>query len=437
MASLPLPSAPGHDAVIRAWLERSSPMVLAVYALCASFGTYFCMYAYRKPFAVGSYAGTFEVLGVTLQTKIAFIIAQVVGYTASKFLGIRVVSEMTAARRARAIALAIVIAEAALGLFAIAPPGLDALCLFINGLALGVVWGLVFAFLEGRTTSDVLGAGLSVSFIVASGFVKTAGKVVLDWGVGERAMPAFVGLLFALPILLFIALLAQLPPPTGEDEAARLHRQPMSASARREFFISWAPGLLMLVLGYALLSAYRDFRDNFARELWDALGYTEVPAILTTAELPVAFGALLAVGSVIAIRNNQRALLAIHGLLVLGALLIGGSTVLFQLGLLGPAPWMISVGLGLYVAYVPFNCVLFDRMLPALGTVGTAGFMIYVADSLGYLGSTSVLLFKNFVQPQLPWLEFMTRFSLLTAVICAASFAGSLLYFGQRATRAL
>jgi hypothetical protein len=91
--------------------------------------------------------------------------------------------------------------------------------------------------------------------------------------------------------------------------------------------------------------------------------------------------------------------------------------------------------LGLYVAYVPFNCVLFDRMLPALGSVGTAGFMIYVADSCGYFGSACVLLYKNFAAPTLPWLEFMSAFSVVTGVLCSTSFLCSLWYFHRRTAR--
>jgi hypothetical protein len=413
-------------------LAGTSRFTLGAYALLSAFGTYFCMYAYRKPFAVGSYDSSLALLGVIFQTKIVFIIAQVLGYTVSKLWGIKLVSEITATRRAHSILVAIAVAQAALCGFAFAPDAWAALCLFINGLALGVVWGLVFGFLEGRTTSDVLGAGLSVSFIVASGFAKSVGGTVLDWGISERAMPAVTGALFALPILFFIVLLAQVPRPNSEDEAQRLHRQPMDRVARWRFFKSCAPGLLLLVIAYTWLSAYRDFRDNFARELWDALGYADTPAILTTAELPVALGALLAVGSIIAIKDNRRALSAIHVLLILGAVLIGGSTLLFNARLLPPAAWMILVGLGLYIAYVPFNCVLFDRMLPAVGSVGTAGFMIYVADSCGYLGSACVLLYKNFAAPKLPWLEFMSAFSLLTGVLCAALFLASLGYFRRR-----
>jgi len=417
---------------ITAWLAAGSSVRLGAYAIFASFCTYFSMYAYRKAFVVGMYEGQLNILGALVQTKVAFIIAQLLGYTASKFWGIKFISELPGAKRAGAIVFAIVTAESFLGLFAVAPNCLAVLCLFGNGLALGVVWGLVFGFLEGRRNSDVLGAGLAASFIVASGVVKSVGKVVLGWGIDERSMPAVTGLLFLLPIALSTALLAQLPPPSAEDERWRLPRRPMLDAERKQFFLTFAPGLVALTAAYVLLSVYRDFRDNFARELWDALGYADTPSILATAEIPVALGALLAVGSIMVIKDSGRALLAVHALLLMGVLMIGGSTLLFQAGLMGPAAWMITVGLGLYLGYVPYNCVLFDRMLPAVGTAGTAGFMIYLSDSLGYLGSSGVLVYKNFAAPQLPWLEFMTTLSALTAGACLILFGLSALYFGRR-----
>ena len=53
--------------------------------------------------------------------------------------------------------------------------------------------------------------------------------------------------------------------------------------------------------------------------------------------------------------------------------------------MMSSATWMISVGIGLYFGYVPVNCVLFDRLIAAVGKVATAGFLIYVADASGYL----------------------------------------------------
>jgi hypothetical protein len=426
-----------QDGRVTRWLRSTTTARFMAWTVVASFATYFCMYAFRKTWAVGKYVGVVALPGVgDVDLKIVFIIAQVLGYCLSKFIGIKVVSEMPAGRRAWAIVAAIVMAEVALVFFGILPTPYNAIAMFFNGLPLGMIWGLVFGFLEGRKTSDGLGAGLCVSFIVASGFVKSIGRVVMGWGVPEVWMPAVTGLLFLPPILLFIWMLAQVPPPSKEDEEQRLRRAPMDGKARREFFMSAAPGLIMLTASYVLLTAYRDFRDNFARELWDALGYADEPTILTTAEIPVAIGALVAVAACMAIKNNRSALLFIHATMLAGSVLVGASTLAWQAGIIGPAPWMIAVGLGLYVGYVPYNCVLFDRMIPAIGHVGTAGFLIYVTDAFGYLGSVVLLLYKNFGHADLSWLDFFRGFSHASAGLGIVLFIASGLYFARRTKHA-
>ena len=415
------------------WLEGASDGAFTAYATAAAFATYFCMYAFRKPFAVGTFAGSVDLGWASLDRKTVLIIAQVLGYCTSKFLGIKVVSELKPERRGLAIAGCIALAEVALLLFGLVPAPYDALCLVLNGLPLGIVWGLVFGFLEGRKVSDLLGAGLCASFILASGFVKTVGKTTLSWGVSEAWMPFVTGALFLLPMALFTWLLAQVPPPTAADEALRTKRLPMDGPARRAFFLKYAGGLIMLIASYVVLTAYRDFRDNFAREIWDSLGYSDQPSILTTAEIPVAFGSLLAVAVMMGLRNNRVALAAIHGVMLAGALLTGGSTLLFQAGVISPVTWMILVGLGLYLGYVPYNCVLFDRLIAAVGSVATAGFLIYVADAFGYLGSVGLLLYKNLGQANLSWLQFFTAFSYIAAGVCAALFVASSVYFWRHA----
>ncbi|WP_437644049.1 DUF5690 family protein [Sorangium sp. So ce362] len=426
---------PAQRSVTR-WLERAPAPVFSAFAMLAAFATYFCMYAFRKPFAVGTFTGAVALpLLPDLDLKSFYIIAQVIGYCASKFLGIKVVSEMRPERRALAILTCIGVSEAALVLFALVPTPYAALFLVLNGLPLGMVWGLVFGFLEGRRVSDLLGAGLCASFIVASGFVKTIGKLTLGWGVPEVWMPAVTGALFFPPLLLSVWMLAQIPPPTADDEALRTRRAPMDRAARRAFVAANAGGLATLVLGYIVLTAYRDFRDNFAREIWDALDYADQPAILTTAEIPVAIGALVSVAVMMGIRSNRTALVVVHGIMVAGAVLAGLSTALYQAGVIGPVAWMISVGLGLYVGYVPFNCVLFDRLIAAVGSVATAGFLITAADAFGYLGSVALLLYKSFGQAKLSWIEFFVGFSYATASLCAALFAASAAYFWLR-TRA-
>ena len=165
-------------------LEGAPPALFALYAVCASFSTYFCMYAFRKPFAAANFEGDFALLGLDLKTGL--VITQIIEYALSKFLGIKFCSEITPERRAGALVVLVLFAELALVAVGFAPGSWMALGLFFNGLALGMIWGLVVWYLEGRRTSEVLLAGLSCSFIVASGIVKDIGRVLMSSGVPEE-----------------------------------------------------------------------------------------------------------------------------------------------------------------------------------------------------------------------------------------------------------
>jgi hypothetical protein len=153
---------------------------------------------------------------------------------------------------------------------------------------------------------------------------------------------------------------------------------------------------------------------------------------MTTSEIPVAIGSLLAVAAMMKVRQSRVALLALHGLMIAGALLVGVSTLLFRSGAISPATWMIAVGLGLYMGYVPYNCVLFDRLVAAVGHVATAGFLIYVADAAGYGGSVALLLYKNLGRAKLSWVEFFEGMSFVTAALCVVLFVVSGRYFSIR-----
>src|SRR5688572_26692106 len=97
------------------WLARAPAVTFSAYAITAAFGTYFCMYAFRRPFTVGTYAGIVK-SGVLsgLDYKTLFLVSQVMGYAVSKIWGIKVVSELRPSRRALGIFACIGIAEAAL-----------------------------------------------------------------------------------------------------------------------------------------------------------------------------------------------------------------------------------------------------------------------------------------------------------------------------------
>ena len=105
----------------------------------------------------------------------------------------------------------------------------------------------------------------------------------------------------------------------------------MNADARRSFFWSFAPGLIPLTALYVFLTAFRDFRDNFQRQLFDELGIREASAFAQT-EAVSAFAVLVVLAAIYAIRGNRRAVLLIHGVMLAGMLLLLGSTLAWQRG---------------------------------------------------------------------------------------------------------
>jgi hypothetical protein len=417
---------------LTAWLERAPPVLFATFTIAVAFSAYFSMYAFRKPYGAGTFEGTVYLpWGGELGYKSLFVIAQLIGYASSKFLGIKVISELGGNSRATGILVCIGIAWGALLLFALVPAPYNAIFMLINGIPLGMIWGLVFGYLEGRRLTEVLGAGLSASYIMASGVVKSIGGALLARGVPEYWMPFATGALFALPMLFFVWALSHLPPPSPEDEAARTKREPMDAAARKAFFFKYAPGLIPLTSLYVFLTAYRDFRDNFAVEIWTEAGSKDVMALLTTSETRVTVGVLAALALLMLVKDNRAALLLVHALMLTGTALIGLSTALFQAGTISPETWMVLTGLGLYVAYVPFGCVLFDRLIAATGAVGTAGFMIYVTDAGGYAGSVVLTLYRDLGQPELSWLDFFVTVSYGTSVLCTSLFLVAAVYFAR------
>lgn len=415
---------------ITVWLSQTNGLWFSIYTAVSAFCLYTCIFALRKTFGVATYEGL-SFGGVDY--KVWMVISQVIGYMLSKFIGIKVVSEMGAHSRAKGIVLMVSIASISWLLFAVTPTPYNLIFLFFNGLPLGMVWGMVFGYLEGRRFTEVLGASLSVSFIFSAGFAKTVGGyIMLNWGTSEFWMPFVCACLFFPPLLLFLWLLNQIPPPTVEDEALRTKRQPMTGAERMRFTMMFLPGLILLVLTYTMLTAFRDFRDNFSAEIWKSLGYGDKPSIFTATELPVTLFVLIVIGSLMVIKNNYKALIVNHLIILIGMITVGISTFAFEKEWIGAPLWMVMVGTGLYFGYIQFNSIFFDRLIATFKYVSTVGFLIYLADSVGYLGSVSVLLFKEFGQKNMSWLNFFISGGYIMSVTGSILILLSLIYFQRK-----
>lgn len=383
---------------------QKGPLQFLLHASIAAFGVYFCMYAFRKPFTAASFEG-YSFFGIDY--KISLVISQVIGYALSKFIGIRKISELLPKRRMETLIGLILMAEISLFLFSKVKAPYNLIFMFLNGIPLGLIWGIVFSYLEGRKYTDLLGVALCSSFILSSGLVKSVGLFVMQsLKVDAWNMPWVTGAIFFIPLCFFAWLLERIPLPQKSDIELRSERLPMSSSDRKDLFCRFLWPLIAVVVFYTFLTAFRDFRDNFARELWDSLGFSGDISVYSISEILVAFVVLFILGSVVFIRNNFKALKFYHSLMLMGLLVMALCTLLFQYGYIAPFSWMVATGFGLYICYVPFNSLFFDRYIAAFHIRGNSGFLIYIADAFGYAGSVLVLFYKNFGQADLSWLNF-------------------------------
>lgn len=411
-------------------LSRQQDRYVAVFAAIVCFCAYVCIFSYRKAFNVAPFAG--HVLW-GIDYKIILVITQVFGYMLSKFYGIRFIAELKREHRGRLIIVLTGISWLSWLLFALIPPPYNFWCLFFNGFPLGMLWGVIISYVEGRRATDFIGAALAVSFIFGSGFAKSVAQGVMRiWDVSEYWMPFVVGLIFFLPLLFFVYFLEKIPPPSAEDIRQRIARVPMDAAQRKLMLSKFFPGLAILVFIYILVTILREVRDSFMADMWRESGEQLAITSFAQTETLISFAGLLLIALMVLIRNNLQAFLWSQAIMLMGFILAGVSTAVFVYAGGSVFWWMTGVGLGLYMVYIPYNSNLFDRFISAFQFSGNVGFLIYVADSFGYLGSVGVLLAKSVYKVQLRWLDFYTLLVMVTSITGVAGTLISMLYFSRK-----
>ena len=409
---------------------RKKRIVVTACAAMIAFLAYSSVYAFRKPFTVATFDGI-SYWGIPYQTLL--IISQVIGYMLSKFYGIKFIAELKRLGRWKTIITLIAIAWISLLFFAIIPAPFGMLFFFINGFMLGFLWGIIFSYVEGRLGTDFIGSVMAVSFIFAGGFTRSVAKwLMLEWGITGQWMPFMTGLLFILPLILFIWLLEKIPQPDEADIKARTARVPMNKEGRKRFLKLFGGGVIIITITYSFLTIIRDVRDNYMANMWNELGYANNAGIFTKTETTTSVIVLVLMSLLVLIRKNIKAFRIIHIVIAAGFFIAGISSWLFVNGKMEGALWMQLVSLGLYMAYIPFNCIFFERMIATFRIAGNVGFLIYIADAYGYLGSVIIMLVKSFLEIKLQWTSFYSNGVIIFSLIGVIGTLVSLFYFNKK-----
>lgn len=410
--------------------NTSKSVKTGLYAAIVVFLAYTMIFGYRKTFTVATFDGL-TIAGYSYKTIL--VISQMLGYLLAKFYGIKYISELKRTGRGKIILLLTGISWLSWLLFALVPMPYNIVFLFVNGFPLGMLWGVVFSYVEGRRSTDFIGATLAVSFIFASGFVKSVGAwLMAEFGITEFWMPFYTGLVFCAPLALFVFLMERIPQPDEEDVKFRAERVAMTAEDRKKFIRDFLGGIIACVLIYCFATIFRDIRDNFSAEMWKEMGFFNQPALFSKTETPITIIVLVLIGSMVMIKNNFLALKTAHWFIVIGFVIAGVSTVVFKANHISPIVWMTLVGLGLYMVYIPFNAIFFDRLISTFKYASNVGFLIYIADAFGYVGSIGVLLSKEIFKVKLNWVTFFSSSVMILSLVGVVLTFYSLYYFSRK-----
>ena len=96
--------------------------------------------------------------------------------------------------------------------------------------------------------SGLVLAAMAVSFVFAGGFSRSVAVWLRDsWQVPEQWLGFTTGLVFALPLMVFMYLLERVPAPDAEDIKERSLRLPMTKHDRKNFLQLFGGGIVVVL----------------------------------------------------------------------------------------------------------------------------------------------------------------------------------------------
>lgn len=384
--------------------------------------TYSLIYTLRKPFTAALYQDL-ELLGIDY--KVAVTTIQILGYLIAKFFGIKIISELKRENRFKFFVCSVVLAELSLIAFGLIPAPYNAFAMFFNGLSLGCMWGVIFSFIEGRRFTDMLASMLGVSMVFSSGLAKSLGLYIMnEIGVGQFWMPALIGV-FAMPLLVVMAYsLIRLPNPDEEDIIRKSERKAMTRDDRRTIFRRYALMITLILIANFVVVMLRDIKEDFLVNILDMSGqsswmFAKVDTIITIIIL-----GLFAVATFV--RKNIAVLIAMLSTVIASSVVMSYISFNYQSLELSPMVWLFAQSLPLYITYLTFQTVFFDRFIACFRVKANVGYFIALIDFVGYTGTVTLLFVKEWMNVEMNWFELYNHMSAFVGIVSVVTFSVAL-----------
>lgn len=206
----------------------------------------------------------------------------------------------------------------------------------------------------------------------------------------------------------------------------------LDGRARADLFKSFMPVLLMLFAANLFITVLQDIKEDFLVKILDveaaglsSWAFAKVDAVVTLI-------ILLLFGLMSAVRSNIKVLCLLLVLVTCGTATLGFVAFNYDGLQLPPMTWLFLQSLSLYTVYLSFQTLFFERFIACFRIKGNVGFFIVTLDFIGYTGTVVVLVFKEFFNPDINWLDFYNLMSGYVGIVCSVAFLCSAVYLVQR-----
>ena len=234
---------------------------------------------------------------------------------------------------------------------------------------------------------------------------------------------------------LSLVLFGALPQPTQADKELRTERVALDSKARLSLFKNFMPVLVMLFFANLFVTVLQDIKEDFLVKILDVDAAGLSSWAFAKVDATVTLIILCMFGLMSAVRSNIKVLCMLLGLVTCGTATLSFLAFNYSALQLQPMTWLFLQSLSLYTVYLSFQTLFFERFIACFKIKGNVGFFIITLDFIGYTGTVVVLIFKEFFNPAVNWLDFYNLMSGYVGIACSVAFIGSAVYLIQRYRR--
>jgi len=145
-------------------------------------------------------------------------------------------------------------------------------------------------------------------------------------------------------------------------------------------------------------------------------------------------GYIMTNGLGVLIRDNRRAFFSALGIAFGGFLLAAIGLIGWRIQLIDGFTLMVLLGLGLYLPYVAVHTTILERLIAMTDDRGNLCYLMYLADSFGYLGYVMVMITRESLRIQ----NLNQFFFIIAAVVTGVAsmlLGGCWIYFARRTSQ--